>query len=94
MRLCAGERGGVGTVLRPWHLFVLALLAATMGLAVAGWPWIDAQARATFVLSSLLETPVLTPAVETLTREPRLEDTVFEGNPTLIAEPGGLRCSS
>lgn len=89
MRLCAGERGGVGTVLRPWHLFVLALLAATMGLAVAGWPWIDAQARATFVLSSLLETPVLTPAVETLTREPRLEDTVFEGNPTLIAEPGG-----
>ena len=89
MRLCAGERGGVGTVLRPWHLFVLALLAATMGLAVAGWPWIDAQARATFVLSPLLETPVLTPAVETLTREPRLEDTVFEGNPTLIAEPGG-----
>ncbi|MDQ3911897.1 MAG: hypothetical protein M3305_09045 [Actinomycetota bacterium] len=89
MRLCADGRGGVETVLRPWHLFVLALLAVAMGLAVAGWPWIDAQARATFVLSPLLETPVLTPAVETLTREPRLEDTVFEGNPTLIAEPGG-----
>ncbi len=68
---------------------MLALLAVVVSLAAYYWAWIDAQARAVVVLSSVLETPVLTPAVEALTEEPSLEDTVFIGEPTLIARPGG-----
>jgi pimeloyl-ACP methyl ester carboxylesterase len=68
---------------------VLALLAAVIFLTIIYWSWIDAQARAVVVLSSLLETPVLTPAVEVLTQEPRVEDTTFAGMPALVAKPGG-----
>jgi len=68
---------------------VSALLAVAVFLAIVYWPWIDAQARAVVVLSSVLETPVLTPAVEVLTEEPHVEDTVFVGMPTLVAKPGG-----
>jgi len=60
-----------------------------MVLVVASWSWIDAQARAAVVLLSVLETPVLTPAVEVLTPEPRVEDTVFAGRPALVAKPAG-----
>ncbi|MDQ4004413.1 MAG: alpha/beta fold hydrolase [Actinomycetota bacterium] len=70
-------------------LYALALLAVAVFLLVAGWSWIDAQARAVVVLSSVLETPVLTPTIEALTSEPRVEDTVLAGSPTLIARPGG-----
>lgn len=80
--------GGAKASLRP-RLFALALLAVAVFLVVAGWSWIDAQTRAVVVLSSVLETPVLTPTIETLTSEPRVEDTVLAGNPTLIARPGG-----
>ncbi|HEX2097507.1 MAG TPA: alpha/beta fold hydrolase [Rubrobacteraceae bacterium] len=52
------------------------------------WSWIDAQARAVIVLSSILETPLLTPAIEVLTEEPRVEDTILGGMPTLVAKPG------
>ncbi len=75
--------------LRPRRLFVLAFLAGAVTLAAVYWSWIDAQARAAVVLSSVLETPVLTPAVEALTREPRVEDTVFAGKPALVAKPAG-----
>jgi pimeloyl-ACP methyl ester carboxylesterase len=78
-----------GVRLRPWRLFVLALLAPAIFLAIVSWSWVDAQARAVVVLSSLLETPILTPAVEVLTEEPRVEDTVLAGMPTLVAKPGG-----
>jgi pimeloyl-ACP methyl ester carboxylesterase len=67
---------------------VLALLAATVFLMVVYWSWVDAQARAVIVLSSVLETPVLTPAIEVLTEEPRVEDTILAGMPTLVAKPG------
>src|SRR3712207_5985803 len=44
------------------------LLAMSISIAVLlvglKWSWIDAQARAMVVLSSVLETPRLTPAVE------------------------------
>ena len=76
-------------VLRPWHLFALALVVVVAVLVVAGWSWIDAQARAVVVVSSVLETPVLTPAAETVTEEPVVEDTVFAGRPALVAKPEG-----
>ncbi len=53
------------------------------------WSWIGAQARAVIVLSSVLEAPVLTPAIEVLTREPAVEDTVFAGRPALVMKPEG-----
>ncbi len=53
------------------------------------WSWIGAQARAVIVLSSVLETPVLTPAIEVLTPEPAVEDTVFAGRPALVMKPEG-----
>ena len=84
-----GSGGRLKAGLRPRRLFVLAFLAGAVTLAAVYWSWIDAQARAAVVLSSVLETPVLTPAVEALTREPRVEDTVFAGKPALVAKPAG-----
>jgi pimeloyl-ACP methyl ester carboxylesterase len=68
---------------------VLALLAVALILVATGWSWIDAQARAVVVLSSVLETPAVTQAVELLTPEPSVEDTVFDGRPALVAKPAG-----
>ena len=76
-------------VLRPWHLFALALVVVVAVLVVAGWSWVDAQARAVVVVPSVLETPVLTPAAEAVTEEPVVEDTVFAGRPALVAKPEG-----
>src|SRR3712207_1663516 len=45
------------------RLLVVFLLFATF-LAGSNWSWIDAQARAVVVLSAVLETPGVTPAVE------------------------------
>ncbi len=84
-----GSGGRLKAGLRPRRLFVLAFLAGAVALAAIYWSWIDAQARTAVVLSSVLETPVLTPAVEALTREPRVEDTVFAGKPALVAKPAG-----
>lgn len=84
-----GSGGRSKAVLRPRRLFVLAFLAGAVALAAVYWSWIDAQVRAVVVLSSVLETPGLTPAVEALTREPDVEDTVFAGRPALVAKPAG-----
>lgn len=74
---------------RPRRLVALALLAAAVILAVVFWSTVAAQARAVTVLSSLLETPVLTPAVEWVTGEPGVEDGYVAGNPTLVVRPAG-----
>src|SRR5215212_10430281 len=58
-------------------------------LVVAGWSWIDGQTRAVVVVSSVLETPVLTPAIEVVTEEPVVQDTAFAGRPALVAKPEG-----
>jgi pimeloyl-ACP methyl ester carboxylesterase len=77
------------TSLPPRRLFVLAFLAGVLALAAVYWSWIDAQARAVVVLSSVLETPVLTPVVQALTRDPIVEDTVFVGRPAFVVKPAG-----
>ena len=51
--------------------------------------WIGAQARAATVLSTTLETPVLSSLARTLTREPRLADTTVAGSQATIARPAG-----
>ena len=51
--------------------------------------WVDAQARAAVVISSVLEAPVLTPAVDALSGELAFEDVPVAGNPALVARPAG-----
>jgi pimeloyl-ACP methyl ester carboxylesterase len=84
-----GSGGRFKTVLRPRRLFLLVFLAGAAALVTVYWSWIDAQVRAAVVLSSVLETPVLAPAVQALTQEPEVEDTIFAGTPVLIAKPAG-----
>ncbi len=71
------------------RLFLLALLAVTVVLATVFWSHVAAQARAVVVLSSVLETPVLTPVVGAVTREPVVEDSYVAGNPALVVKPAG-----
>ena len=87
--LPSDERGDTRTLLDRWRLIVLALVVVVVVLVAAGWSWIDAQTRAVVVVSSVLETPILTPAVEAATEEPVVEDTVFAGRPALVARPEG-----
>ena len=89
VQLRSDGHGGAKILLRPRRLLLLTLFVAAVFLALIYWSWIDAQARAVVVLSSILETPVLTLAVEVLTKEPQVEDTVVAGMPTLVAKPGG-----
>src|SRR5918997_244336 len=84
-----GRRWDTKLILEPRRLFALALVVVVLMLAVARWSWIDGQTRAVVVVSSVLETPVLTPAIEAVTEEPLVEDTVFAGRPALVAKPEG-----
>jgi pimeloyl-ACP methyl ester carboxylesterase len=69
--------------------FYLVLLAVVIGLLVSYWSWVDAQARAVMVISSVLDAPVLTPAAEAVSGDPGFEDVPVAGNPTLVARPAG-----
>src|SRR5215210_10451 len=72
-----------------WRVLLLVLLAVVVGLSVSFWSWVDAQARAIVVISSVLETPVLTPAVEAAGEEPHLSSARVAGNPALVVRPAG-----
>ena len=90
MRFEDRTSGGLGKGFRPRRLLLLVLLAVTAVLTTVYWAWIDAQARAVVVLSSILETPVLGPVVEVVTGEPRFEDgDSVAGNPALVVKPKG-----
>jgi acetyl esterase/lipase len=69
--------------------FYVVLLAALVGLTVSFWSWVDAQARAVVVISSVLDAPVLTPAVRAASGDPHLSDTRVAGKPSLVAKPAG-----
>jgi acetyl esterase/lipase len=69
--------------------FYVVLLAVLLGLIVSFWSWVDAQARAVVAISSVLDTPVLTPAVRATSGDPRLSDTRVAGYPSLVARPAG-----
>jgi pimeloyl-ACP methyl ester carboxylesterase len=69
--------------------FYLVSLAVVIGLLISYWSWVDAQARAVMVISSVLDAPVLTPAAEAVSGDPGFEDFPVAGNPTLVARPAG-----
>lgn len=75
--------------MRPRRVFALVVLAAAVAAAGANVRWIDAQARAAVVLASVLDTPVVTPAIEAVTREPREIETVVAGSPATLVRPAG-----
>ena len=60
-----------------------------MALVVLFWSWIDAQARAAVVIGSVLDAPVLTPATNAVSGEPRFTDATVAGNPALVVRPAG-----
>ncbi|MBA2510460.1 MAG: hypothetical protein H0V28_03170 [Rubrobacteraceae bacterium] len=68
---------------------LLVLLAVLVVVALVSWSWVDAQARAVVVISSVLDAPVLTPTVQTVSGEPRLSDETVAGNRALVARPAG-----
>ena len=69
--------------------FYLMFLAVVLVLAVVYWPWVNAQARAVVVISSVLDAPILSPAVEAASGEPRFADVGVAGNPSLVVRPAG-----
>ncbi|MBA2535060.1 MAG: alpha/beta hydrolase [Rubrobacter sp.] len=75
--------------LRLRRAIYLVLLAALVGLSVAYWSWVDAQARAVIVTSSILDPPALTPAVGAMSGDPRFSEARVAGNPSLVARPAG-----
>jgi pimeloyl-ACP methyl ester carboxylesterase len=78
--------------LSGWRLrraFYLVLFAVVIGLLISYWSWVDAQARAVVVISSVLDAPVLTPAVEAAGEEPRFSDERVAENPSLVVRPAG-----
>lgn len=82
--------GNVNKRFRLWRRLLLVILTVPVVLIVVNWSWIDAQARAIVVLSSVLETPVLTPVAEFVTGEPRFDDSdSIAGNPALVVKPKG-----
>jgi dienelactone hydrolase len=60
-----------------------------IGLLISYWSWVDAQARAVVVISSVLDAPVLTPAVEAAGGDPRFSQARVAGNPSLVVRPAG-----
>ena len=74
---------------RLWRVFYLVLLAVVIGLLISYWSWVDAQARAVVVISSVLDAPVLTPAVEAAGGDPRFSQARVAGNPSLVVRPAG-----
>ncbi|MDP8900595.1 MAG: CocE/NonD family hydrolase [Actinomycetota bacterium] len=67
----------------------LVLLAVLLGVLLAFWSWVDAQARAVVVISTVLDAPVLTPATEAVSGEPRFGEETVAGNPALVVRPAG-----
>jgi pimeloyl-ACP methyl ester carboxylesterase len=80
----AGDRGA-----GFWRFSLSITLLIVVLLVGSKWSWIDAQARAVVVLSSVLETPLLIPIVEAATGEPRFVEASVAGNPAFVAKPGG-----
>ena len=63
----------------------LVLLAVVIGSFISYWSWVDAQARAVVVISSVLDTPVLEAAGE----DPCFSQARVAGNPSLVVRPAG-----
>ena len=84
-----GEKSGSQVRRSALVLLVAFSVAVLVGLIFFNRTTISAQARAVVVLPSLMDTPVLAPAVAGLTGEPVLEDEIVVGVPTVVARPAG-----
>lgn len=67
-------------------LAALALLAVVAILVFRSW--VNAQGRAFLVLSTTIETPVLTWTAKALTAEPQAREEIVAGRPTTVVRPG------
>ena len=76
-------------VWKRWRVFLFLLVVLLVGLTAAYWPQVNAQSQAVVVISSVLEAPVLTPAVDAASGEPRFADFRVAGDPTLVVRPAG-----
>src|ERR671921_132589 len=71
------------------RIFYLVFIVVLVGLAISYWSWVDAQARAVVVISSVLDAPVLTPAVRATSGDPSLSDERVAGHSSLVVRPTG-----
>jgi pimeloyl-ACP methyl ester carboxylesterase len=74
---------------RPLLAAVGIILVAGLVTAIVYRSWIGAQYRAVVVLSTTLETPVLTWAATAITDEPRVEEVEVAGIPATLVRPQG-----
>jgi dienelactone hydrolase len=74
---------------RGFKLVVLAIALSALAASLVFRSWVGAQARAVTVLSTTIETPVLTWFVKVVTPEPRVVDTLVAGRPATVARPEG-----
>ena len=74
---------------RPWLFLALVYVVVAAVAAVLYRSTVAAQADGVVVLSTVLETPGVTAAVERLTDEPRVEETEVAGMPTTVVRPAG-----
>jgi pimeloyl-ACP methyl ester carboxylesterase len=86
-----GSTGAAGNYSgrRVRRVLYIVLLAALVGLTVSFWSWVDAQARAVVVISSVLDAPAITPAIRSTSGDPHLSDARIAGNSSLVAKPAG-----
>ena len=70
-RVAAGKISG--------RRFLRASYVVLVGLTISFWSWVDAQARAVVVISSVLDAPAITPAVKATSGDLRLSDTRVAG---------------
>ncbi len=73
----------------PWRFVALAYLVVAVVAALVYRSTVAAQADGVVVLSTVIDTPVLTPAVERVTDDPRVADTEVAEMPTTVARPAG-----
>lgn len=75
-----------------WRGLKLGLLAICLAALVAAFvfsSWVGAQARAVTVLSTAIDTPVLSWFVRLVTPDPEVEEKTVGGMPATLVRPGG-----
>ena len=71
------------------RIVAASTLVALLLLIVVFRGWIGAQARAFVVLSTTIQTPLLTWTAKAVTREPHAREAVVAGRPTTVVRPAG-----
>lgn len=92
MWLPDASRVGAGRLVkknRLQHFTWAALFVVVTFVPGLNWSWLDAQARAVVVISSVLQIPVLDPGVKLLSGRPRVESHPVAGDPAYIVRPAG-----